>query len=81
MYDLFKLHHLIDINNKESFNTTIKGNVEIIKKRVRFNSNVSVILISTLDEYDSFIKELLWYTSNDYKLFKKDYSKNMIQSL
>ena len=81
MYDLFKLHHLIDINNEDSFNNTIQGNVKIIKKRVRFDSTVSVILINTLDEYDSFIKELLWYTNNDYKLFKKDYSRNMIQSL
>lgn len=79
MYDLFKLHHLIDINNEDSFNNTIQGNVKIIKKRVRFDSIVSVILINKLDEYDSFIKELLWYTSNDYKLFKKDYSRNMIQ--
>lgn len=79
MYDLFKLYHLIDINNKESFNTTIKGNVEIIKKRVRFDSTVTVVLINTIDEYSSFIKQLLWYTDDDYILFKQQYLKKLIK--
>lgn len=81
MYELFKLHNLIDFNIENSLKETVEGNAEIIKKKVTFNSKVSVILISTLDEYSSFIKELLWYTNDDYKLFKKYYSRNIIQEI
>ena len=79
MYDLFKLHNLIDLNNTESFNNTIKGNAEIIKKRVRFDSTVNVVLINTIDEYSSIIKQLLWYTDDDYILFKQQYLEKLIK--
>ena len=52
----------------------IQGEAKVVKK-VSFNSKVSVILITQICEY-GFVKNLLWYSNDDYDKFKQDVVRN-----
>ena len=64
-----KMNNLNRNDNNDNDNNNNDNNN---KKKVRFNTVISVILIPELIEYPEEMKHMLWYNKKNYDLFFKE---------
>ena len=66
------LYH--NYKKKKIINTNLSIVNNCIKKKVKFDNIIKVILIPNREKYlNNFLNDLLWWNEEDYYKFKKDF--------